>query len=127
MFIHFDEGDPGKIMFFPNYFRLSQRAFELCLRQHEVPWREWFDHPDWGVPLRKVTSEYFHPIKPGQMAEVEVAVHRVGDSSVTLHTQIKNEDGKLCAAIETTHVFASTKSLKSIPIPDFLREFLSRI
>ena len=124
LFIHFDDGDPGGIMFFPNYFRLSERAFELALVEDGVDWREWFDHPQWAVPLRHVEAEYRRPLTPGQFCRVDQCVARLGQTSVTLNSDFFDQAGNPCATVTTTHVFIDRKTMKSRPIPDALRRLL---
>lgn len=127
IFAHFDEGDPGGILFFPNYFRMSERAFELGLVKNGIEWAEWFDHPEWGVPLRHVEAEFHGPIKPGQQCKIRQGTSKVGDSSVTLRTEIHNAKGELCTVVHTTHVFVSRPEFKKRAIPDRLRAYLNSV
>lgn len=127
IFVHFDDGDPAGIMFFPNYFRLSERAFELGLLKNGIAWSEWFRHPDWGVPLRHVEGEFHRPLRPGQNCKVRQSTARIGNSSLTLKSEILDAEGHLCAVVHTTHVFVSRPDMKKRNIPDHLRKYLEAI
>lgn len=123
MFVHFDDGDPAGITFFANYFRLAERAFELSLTG-SVTWNDWFDHPDWGVPLRHVESEYHRPLRPGQACFVRQGIKSLGDSSLVMQSEILDAQKNLCAVVTTTHVFIDKKLMKKKSIPPHIRAFL---
>lgn len=124
MFVHFDDGDPAGITFFANYFRFAERAFELSLQNGPVTWRDWFDHPDWGVPLKHVEAEYRRPLRPGQKCFVQQSVEKIGDSSLVLLSHILDAEKDLCAVVKTTHVFIDKATLKKRSIPPAIRKFL---
>ena len=124
MFVHFDDGDPAGIMFFPNYFRLTERAWELALIQNGLEWEDWFRNDQWGIPLKAVAAEYHAMLRPGQTCSVEIRVKRLGRSSVTFQFQIHDSKGTHCASVETTHVFVDKALLKKRDVPDHWREFL---
>lgn len=124
MFVHFDDGDPAGITFFANYFRMSERAFELGLIKNGIEWKEWFHHPDWGVPLKKVEAEYHNMLTPGQTCRIHMGVKNLGESSLTLQFEFYDAKDVHCATVRTTHVFVDKKQRKKRPIPDHLRGFL---
>lgn len=122
--VTFDAGDPAGIMFFPNYFVLSQRAWEHQLVAHQIPWAEWYDHPDWGVPLKHVQGDFLGMIRPGEKIAIHQSVKQLGTSSVTLKHDFFNAQNSLCASLETVHVFINKKTLSKRAIPDSIRSFL---
>lgn len=123
-FIHFDDGDPAGILFFAHFFKLAHRALELNLEEGNIPWREWYDHEQWGVPLRHVESDFRHPVRPGDRVTVWQGVRKLGESSVVLESEFQNADGKICAIVKTTHVFIDKSTLQKMKIPKHLRDFL---
>lgn len=124
IFVHFDDGDPAGITFFANYFRMSERAWELGLVKNGIDWKEWFDHPEWGIPLKTVQAEYHNMLRPGQNCTVELGVKHLGDSSLTLQFEFYDAQKNHCASVRTTHVFVDKKIRKKRSIPDHLRKFL---
>jgi len=122
--VTFDAGDPAGIMFFPNYFVLSQRAWEHQLVANQIPWAEWYHHPDWGVPLKHVQADFMEMIRPGEQIAIHQSVKQLGNSSVTLKHDFFNGQNKLCASLETVHVFIDKKTFRKRPIPDSIRAFL---
>ncbi len=91
LFAHFDDGDPAGILYFANYLRFTQRAFELSLAKESLSWKDWFDHPEWGIPLRHAESEYHRPLRPGQKCFVRQGVTRLGETSLTIKSEILDE------------------------------------
>ncbi len=126
LFVHFDDGDPAGITFFGNYFRMAERALELGLEQRNVPWKEWFAHPEYGIPLRHAEAEYHKMLMPGQRCKIRQGVEKIGDSSLVLRTEVHSADGHLCATIRTTHVVVDKQTRKKRTIPAPLRTFLDQ-
>lgn len=123
--VAFDEADGEGIVFFGNYFRLAHRAFEQYIPLLGIPWKEWFSHPDWGVPLRHVECDYFQPMRPGQEFTVTIQVESLGESSAHFIYEFKDAGGKSIAKLKTSHVFASRKDFQKIKLPDGIRARLS--
>lgn len=123
-FIHFDEADPAGILFFGNVFTLTHRAIEEYV-DSKIGWKTWYATHGYGAPLRNVAADFQNPILPGKSYDVEVTVFQIGSSSVQFQTRFLNGD-KVCAVVNTSHVFVSkTESgIKKIDIPDNIRQFL---
>lgn len=124
--VHFDDADPGGIVFFGNYLKLAHRALEYALPQVGIPWDKWFATKEYGVPLRHVEADYRKPIRPGTFIEVEQKVLKLGNSSVTFESLLKNDQNELCAVLTHTHVFVDMKTKSSIPIPEGIRQVLEK-
>lgn len=122
--IFFDDCDPGGIVFYGNYYRLTHRVFEDFVRSLEIPWKDWFNNPKWAVPLRKSQAEYLKPLWAGQTYAVHVALLKIGESSVTVEFKILDHDKNLCSRVETTHVFIDPKKGRKIKIPAELKKKL---
>lgn len=123
--VPFDEADGEGIVFFGNYFRLAHRAFEAYLPTVGIKWEEWFDHPQWGVPLRHVEADYLKPLKPGDEYEVDIRVADMGESSVHFTYEFTCK-GAVMAKLKTSHVFVSRPEMKKIPLPTTLVERLKK-
>lgn len=122
--VHFDDADPGGIVFFANYLKLAHRALEEALPKAGIPWEKWFGTKDYGVPLRHIEADYQKPIRPGTFIEVEQTLTKLGTSSVTFESLMKDDQGNLCAKVTHTHVFVDMKNKTSIQIPGEIRKVL---
>ncbi len=122
--VPFDEGDIEGIVFFGNYFRLAHRALEQTLPQWGIPWKDWFKHPDWGVPLRHVEADYLKPLRPGDEYEVRVTIKELGESSVHFNFEFISQ-GATVARLKTSHVFVRRPDMVKIPVPDPIRKCLA--
>jgi 1,4-dihydroxy-2-naphthoyl-CoA hydrolase len=132
--VAFDDADGEGIVFFGNYFRLAHRALEAILPQWELTWHDWFQHPDYGAPLRHAQAEYLKPLRPGDLVRAQVRVARLGESSVELTTELllrspsATSEATLvrAAVITTTHVFVDRKLKTKTSIPSNIRNKLAR-
>ena len=124
--VAFDEADQEGIVFFGNYFRLAHRALEHWLPLQGVPWKEWFQHPDYGVPLRHVEADYLAPLRPGDTFEATVRVVEIKDSSIRFEYEFRHQ-GRVGARLTTVHVFVARSSRQKIAVPGVIREKLKAI
>ncbi len=124
--VHFDDADPGGIVFFANYLKFAHRALEQALPQAGIPWEKWFTVREYAVPLRHVEADYLKPIRPGTMIDVEQKVLKLGNTSVTFESLLKNDQGEICAVITHTHVFIDVKTKSSTNIPEDIRQVLAK-
>jgi YbgC/YbaW family acyl-CoA thioester hydrolase len=115
--VAFDEADGEGIVFFGNYFRLAHRAFEAFLPTIGIAWKDWFEAPEFGVPLRHVEADYLAPLKPGDDYEVWISVTDLGESSVHFEYEFK-KGSTITAKLKTSHVFVSRPDMKKIAIPE---------
>ncbi|MGE0526627.1 MAG: acyl-CoA thioesterase [Bdellovibrionales bacterium] len=119
--VPFDEADGEGIVFFGNYFRLAHRALELYLPRIGIPWAEWFQSSEYGVPLRHAETEYLRPLRPGEEYDVGIRVAEIGTSSVRFHCEFRGPGGEVCARTKTSHVFVNRATVRKTDIPPSLR------
>lgn len=127
LFIHFDDADPAKIVFFGNYYRLAHRAMELSLPQWGLRWDDFFRRPDVGFPVRHSEAEYFRPTRPGQPIYVTVYPERIGESSITFRSEFREGpevSSPLCAMVRIVHVSVDFASRQKAKLPQSLTEAL---
>lgn len=123
LFIHFDDADPARIVFFGNYYRLAHRAMELSLSQWGLKWDDFFKHPGVGFPVRHSEAEYFRPIRPGQPVFVTVYPEKISDSSVTFRSEFREGAdlaSPLSAVVKVVHVSIDTETLQKTKLPKVL-------
>lgn len=123
--VPFDEADGEGIVFFGNYFRLAHRAFEQFLPHIGIPWKDWFDHEQWGVPLRHVEADYLKPLRPGDEYEVRISIADLGESSVHFNYEMI-AGGAVTAKLKTSHVFVSRPEMKKIGVPPAILDRLKQ-
>ncbi len=122
--IRFRDGDPAGILFFGNVLGLSHDIFEEFLSQLEIPWKLWFQAPDWACPIRHSEVDYQSPFFPGEVINVQAKVAQLRENSFTMHYEFKSLHGKTCALVKIVHVFVNPKSMGKISIPPLFRKKL---
>ena len=125
-FIPFHLADPAGILFFGHVFTLVHQAFEhFVLHQLKYSWNEWFQHPEWIVPICHAEAQYRQPIRAGQECLIEIVVSDISHSSFTLTSTLYQSS--LCCSVKTVHVFCHRISQQKLAIPSQLRTLLQQI
>jgi len=126
--IRFDDVDGAGIVYYPQYFHLCHAAFE-----------DFFDsaasisYPDLirgrrlGFPTVAIDSSFTAPLTYGDTAVVELAVEKIGTTSVIFTYRIRRRrDGVACFAATVTTVLIDLDSQQPQKIPADLRTMLER-
>jgi 4-hydroxybenzoyl-CoA thioesterase len=119
--IRFSHCDPGGIVYFPHYFEMVYEAIE-----------DWFDsevepnletrlrREGMGFPTVSTQCDFFKPSRVGDVLDLEIAVARVGRSTVEFLVA-----GKVAGEerLRVRHLIAliSLERPRAVPIPDALR------
>ena len=82
--VRFVEADRAGIAFFGRAFEYAHAALEELLLAAGCPIRETFDRRGWGLPIVHAEADYRRPLVLGDRLVVEVGVHRVVSSSISL-------------------------------------------
>lgn len=122
--IGFDECDSAGVVFYGNYARLSHRLIEQYLIDQGLRWKDWFQSPEWLIPIRHLEIDYQRPLYAGSMARGQVMIEKLGDSSVKFLTRLSDSDGRVAAEIHSVHVFVDPETLAKMEIPGVIRKFL---
>lgn len=123
LFIHFDEADPARIVFFGNYYRLAHRAMELTLTQWGLKWEDFFRHPEAGFPVRHTEADYLKPLPPGQPVYIWVHPEKLGESSLTFRSEFRakpDSSEALCSVVRVVHVSVDKEKRTKSPLPQDL-------
>jgi len=116
-YIPFHLGDAAGILFFGHLFSLAHETYELFVQKKlTILWQNWFDHPDWIVPIKQTHSCYYHPVKVGSSYQIGLSIKKIGVSSFVLTYQLIQEQTLFCE-VETVHVFCHRDLFQKIPIP----------
>lgn len=78
--ILFRHCDPARIVFYPRYFEIINDVVEEFFAQIDG---YHFDdmHPDAGVPMAQISSEFYKPSFHGDVLDVELGFVKIGGSS----------------------------------------------
>ena len=121
--VRFGDADPAGLVYYPvifHYYHVAMEEFfaARCGTSYARLMRE----GRIGFPTVNVRAEFFAPVLYGDELEVEVAVGRVGESSVTFaYSARRASDSALCARSTQVHVAMCLDARKSVPLPEELR------
>ena len=79
-----------------------------------------------GVILARVEIDYRKPATYGETLDVQLGIAGFGRTSLTYEYEIVAADGTLVAAARTVVVRFDYRAGKPVPIPDAMKEWLSR-
>jgi acyl-CoA thioester hydrolase len=99
--VAFGDTDASGWMHFPNVFRYFEEAEHAFLKSRGVLV---FDRDQGGWPRVKVSCDYKRPLVTGDRIEVQLAVSRIGESSLTWDFEIITSSGDLAAFGNVTTV-----------------------
>jgi acyl-CoA thioesterase FadM len=115
-FIPFHLADPAGIVFFGHVFSLAHQAYEQFISdQLGYTWTEWFQNPEWIVPIKQADAHYLHPLVAGQSCHMELHVTALSSTSFTLTSSLSQQ--QVCCTVKTLHVFCRKATKHKMPIP----------
>ncbi len=124
--IRFSDADPAGIAFYPRIFDHLHEAFEDFFDTSAgIPYAKILGEHRMGFPTVHVTAEFLKPLLHGETVDVELRVTSLGQTSFTCHYRILR-DREVCATATLTTAVVSLDGLNTLPIPDNLREFLTK-
>ena len=121
--VRFRHCDPADIVFYPRYFEMINDFVE-----------EWFDkgmglpfhalHVDRhiGTPMASVTCDFSAPSRWHEKLRQTLQVQRIGGASFKALVRFEGPDGQLRLSATLTIVTVDLRTMKSMPLPDDLRE-----
>jgi acyl-CoA thioester hydrolase/1,4-dihydroxy-2-naphthoyl-CoA hydrolase len=116
----FRQADPAGILFFAETYAIVHDAYEDFVTHLGIEWKNWFENPEWAVPIRHSSCEHLSPMVPSQDLNVHVMVNRLGESSFTLKYAIEREQ-RTYAEVTLVHAFIDKKSRTKTAIPSDIR------
>lgn len=99
--IAFGDTDASGWMHFPNVFKYVEAAEHAFLRSRGVLV---FDRAEGGWPRVKVACEFRRPFQFGDRFEVQLAISRIGASSLSWAFEVTNAAGEVAAFGSLTNV-----------------------
>ena len=121
--VRFGDADPAGLVYYPVIFHYFHAAMEeFFAARCGTSYARLMAGERLGFPTVKVEAEFFAPLFYGDEADVEVAVARVGTSSVTFEYAARRvSDGTLCARSRQVHAAMSLDTRRAVPAPEHLR------
>lgn len=121
-YIPFQLGDAAGIVFFAHAFSLAHEVYELFVQQTlNITWDNWFNHPEWIVPIKHSQASYHLSLKVGSTYLIGLNIKKIGKTSFILHFSFMEKEALFCE-VETVHVFCNRHTLQKEPIPSLILE-----
>ena len=119
--IRFSHCDPAGIVYFVNFFDMISGAVEDWFRDAVgLPFNEMHIVRRIGFPIVNTGCEFFRPSHLGDMLALELAVAKLGRSSIEFRIRGRvGEEEKFLARHKVALI--SLDTLRALPIPDDLR------
>jgi 4-hydroxybenzoyl-CoA thioesterase len=124
--IRFHHCDAAGIVFYPQYFVLMHELMEDWFSQGlKIDYAEFVRKQGMGLPMVKVECEFLAPNPMGDVLALELAVKRIGNSSLTLSIR-GTAKGRESLRATLTVVHTSIAQMRPAPIPQPLRSAMER-
>lgn len=144
----FRHADPAGILFFANVFEIAHDIYEDFVAHLGWTWEQWFQNPDWAVPIRHASCDFKRPMTASHSYHVSVFAERIGESSFTLKYIFteplhRNDDNNrvhpdnpdntyndgdgganVCCEVSIVHAFYDKKRRSKTAIPSEIRDRL---
>lgn len=113
--------DAGQVVYYANYFRWFESGRREILRKLKIDYNT-LDKSGIMMPVVESHCNYFHPAIYDDVVVVETIISEVKEKSVKFENRVyRKKDKKLLAAGYTVNVFVDKKRMKSMKIPDDIR------
>jgi YbgC/YbaW family acyl-CoA thioester hydrolase len=121
--VRFGDTDPAGLVYYPVLFHYFHAAMEeFFAARAGMTYARLVAEERVGFPTVNVRAEFFAPLVYGDEVDVEVAVARVGRSSVTfVYGARRASDGLLCARSEQVQAAMNLDTRRAVPLSDELR------
>ena len=127
--VRFADVDHAGIVYYPVFFHYFHVAFEEVFRQRmgQRVYVDLLDRERIGFPAVSSQCDFRAPLRFGDTVEVELAVERLGDKSITFRYRIwKAAEGdraadQLAAEGQTVCAVVDLAAFRAIAIPERLR------
>ncbi|MCW9024285.1 MAG: acyl-CoA thioesterase [Gammaproteobacteria bacterium] len=124
MVIPLQDIDAAGVVFFAHLFRYAHETYEAFMSSIEHPLNQYIKEGKAMLPLVHAEADYKLPLTHAQKIEINLSVKSISEHSFTLDYQCINENGKVCAEIQTVHVTVDPANQQSMVMPDNLRQSL---
>ncbi len=122
--VRFGDVDRAGIVYYPvifHYFHIAQEDFFDDYLG--IPYNRLIEEERIGFPTVKTATEFYSPLKYGDLLKVTVHISRVGRSSLTFEFRVYRR-GELLARSSEVKVCVRIDTLEKIDIPEKYRGLL---
>lgn len=121
--VRFSEVDSLGIVWHGNYIKYFEDGREAFGREYGLTYLD-IKHHGFAIPIVKMSSEHLLPLRYGEVATIETTYVNSRASKLIFAYRIKNEEGKLICAGETTQVFTNFQNGDmALNLPDFYKSW----
>ena len=128
MAVRFQEIDAAGIVFYPRFFEYFHDCYALAMERGGAPIHRGVNGREWAAPLRKVTAEYFRPLRFGDPFTVVIVGAKIHGTDVHLGFRIAKshgDDGEVAAVGTALHAFVDPVTFRRADrLPDVVRTAL---
>jgi YbgC/YbaW family acyl-CoA thioester hydrolase len=126
--VEFADTDMAGIVHFAEFFRYMEAAEHAYLRACGVGVFHDFEGERFTFPRVGASCDYVRPARFGDVLDIEVAVDRIGRTSVRYVFTVRKGDEVICRGQITAVLcrVVAGHGLEAYPIPEALRETLLR-
>jgi 4-hydroxybenzoyl-CoA thioesterase len=119
--VRFGDLDPAGIAYYPNLVNFLHESFEdFCAGHVGRPYPELY-REGIGFPSVKLEMEFLAPVRYGDHVEVDVAVERLGRSSVRIRYEASVQ-GRPVFRARNTSVAVDMATFRPMALPPWLRQ-----
>lgn len=121
--VRFGDLDAAGIVYYPRYLHFCHVGMEEYFRHVVgIDYPAFLDEHHLGLPAVRTEVDHRRPIRYRDRVELEVAVERVGGTSVEWHHRFRHQgtDAPSTEARIVT-VLVDMRSFEKVPVPEWLR------
>ena len=126
--VRFGDCDPAGLVYYPTIFHYFHVAMEeFFAARCGINYDRLMADERIGFPTVNVRAEFFVPLVYGDVAEVEVFISGVGESSATFEYTIRRAaDEKVCARATLVQISMNLDVRRAVSIPEKYRDAFNR-
>jgi 4-hydroxybenzoyl-CoA thioesterase len=122
--VRFEEVDAAGIVFFARFATWGHEAMERFFDQVEGGYADLIMRRKVGFPAVRLDSEFFAPVRYGDVVIIETSVVHLGNRSATFQYDMRRGDTPV-ARLQHTVVVSDLTAMRSIDMPADVREALA--
>jgi acyl-CoA thioester hydrolase len=113
------------IMRFSAVTRFVEMAEQELLRAAGLPYSFIFEAPEIWMPRRHLAIEYASPARIDDLLTMVTWISRLGDTSLTITMDLRQEDGRLVASATMVVVCVTVEEFAKRSLPKVIRDALA--
>ena len=127
--VRFADVDAARLAFYPRIFGMFHVAFERLFEERfGIRYADVIEKDRIGFPTVHVECDFRAPLRFGDVADVEIAVERLGAKSTTLRYRMTRQPSALlCVEATATIVTVRVDDNSPMATPDRYRELFASI